>query len=74
LDKTSFLLNISSLHIIVSVVNGESFLLSSVDCLVKGGDPKSFKVTVLLCGIKRERNNEAVYEERNLPIQIHGFF
>ena len=39
-EKTS-LLRISSLHFIVSVVNGESFLGSSLDCLVKGSDPKS---------------------------------
>jgi len=48
LEKTSFLLHISSLHIIVSVVNGESFLLSNLDCFVKGSGPKSFKITALL--------------------------
>jgi len=47
-DKTSLLFLISSLHIILSVVNGERFLLSSVDCLVKGSDPKSFKTTASL--------------------------
>ena len=47
-DKTSLLFLISSLHIILSVVNGKSFLLSSLDCFVEGSGPKSFKITALL--------------------------
>ena len=42
-DKTSLLFLISSLHIILSVVNGESFLLSSLDCFVKGSAPSLSK-------------------------------
>jgi len=71
LGKTSLLLHISSLHVVVSVLNGESFLLNSPDCHVKGSDLKS----IILHGIKRaKKKNEAAYQERNFPIEIHALF
>ena len=74
-DKTSLLFLISSLHIILSFVNGESFLLSSLDCFVKLQWPQVFQNnSIIISGIKRERKNEAACEERNLPIQYMDSF
>jgi len=52
-EKTSLLLRISSLHIIVSVVNGESFLLSSLsDVSVSVVNGENFLLSSLDCLVK----------------------